>query len=373
MSRPRPDPIHSYRHPPEHNRRAFLLSLGIHVALVVMLVAAMLWREKPVQPMQVEMWAELPEPVPTAEQALPEEKPAPEPETPEPQPKPEPEPEPEPDPVQLKAQREAEIALQREEERKRLAEERARAEAERQREIERRRQEDERQRALQRQREEQRVREEQLKRQEEERRREEQRREQERIAAEKKAAEEKAAAEKAAREKAAAEKAAAEKAARDKAAAEKAAAEKKAAEAKAAAEKKAAEEKRLAEERERKLREAFKDTASRAAGLAGGTAARSQAGGGSDAGWGAAIRSCVKPNVAYPAQRDASGNNPYVIYRVQLGPKGQQVGTPQLVRSSGVAAFDRAVLVGIQRCDPLPPHPSGRFPSTIDIRYYMFD
>ncbi|MGE4341298.1 MAG: TonB family protein, partial [Pigmentiphaga sp.] len=120
----------------------------------------------------------------------------------------------------------------------------------------------------------------------------------------------------------------------------------------------------------RKLREAFQSAATRAAGIGGGTASRSQAG---DGGYGAMVRSCVQPGVIYPANRDSVSGNPYSIYRVQLDGNGRQLGKPQLLRSSGVSAFDRAVLTGIQRCDPFPRPPSGRFPSTIDVRYNMFD
>lgn len=121
------------------------------------------------------------------------------------------------------------------------------------------------------------------------------------------------------------------------------------------------------------MREAFQSSATAAAGLPGGTASRSQAGGGADSGYGALIRACVKPGVAYSANRDSVSGNPYVVFRVQLSGEGQQSGVPRLLRPSGVDAFDRAVQTGIQRCNPFPRPPSGNFPSTIDVRYNMFD
>src|SRR5690606_7286698 len=160
--------------------------------------------------------------------------------------------------------------------------------------------------------------------------------------------------------------------------AEKKAAEKKAAEQKAAEEKKAAAAREEQRRREEKLREAFRTDATKAAGLdggrEGGTASRNQAGGaGGDPGYLDQIRACIKPHVIYSASDRAGSGNPTVVYRVQLMPSGQQASTPRLIRSSGVEAFDRAVENGIRRCDPFPRPASGRFASSIDVQYRMFD
>jgi colicin import membrane protein len=146
-------------------------------------------------------------------------------------------------------------------------------------------------------------------------------------------------------------------------------------------ERRQAEERRRAEERQQaedqKLREAFRSTATAAAGIetgrADGTALRNQAAGagGSDA-YAAAVRSCVKPGVVY-APGPADTGNPVAEFRVQLLPTGEQAGPPRLVKSSGNPAFDRAVENGIRRCDPFPRPPSGRFDSSIIIPYAMFD
>jgi colicin import membrane protein len=163
----------------------------------------------------------------------------------------------------------------------------------------------------------------------------------------------------------AAEKRAAEDAAQ-KAAAEKAAAEK------AAAEKKAKEEAAKKAAADKALRDAFRNDALDAAGIAGGTADRNQAGGGRDDGYGAKIRACVQPGVAYPPPPRSGSANPTAQYRVQLNAHGQVMGIA-LMRSSGIPGFDRAVETGIRRCDPFPKPTTGRYEPIIDVVYRMYD
>src|SRR5690606_31952838 len=162
--------------------------------------------------------------------------------------------------------------------------------------------------------------------------------------------------EEAERKAAAAKKAAAEKAAAEKAAAEKAAAEKAAAERK----------KREA------LRAAMRSDVSGVAGIPGGTDDRNQAGGGSDNGYGAQVRACIRPRVVYSVPMRQGSANPTVQYRVDLNPNG----TPRnvrVLRSSGIPLFDEAVKKGIERCSPFPAPPGGKYPAFIDGNYRMYD
>jgi len=189
-----------------------------------------------------------------------------------------------------------------------------------------------------------------------------------------KAAAEKAEAEKKAKEEAAkkaAEQQAKEKAAKEaaeKAAAEKAAAEKK---AKEAAEKKAAAEKAEAAKRDA-LKAAMRGDALGAAGIAGGTADRNQrGGGGSDNGYASQVRACVEPRVVYPIP-PRTGPNPTVQYRATLDTTKGQVTHVEIRRSSGVPGFDRAVVAGIQACNPFPKPPNGKYPSSIEGNYQMY-
>jgi colicin import membrane protein len=124
--------------------------------------------------------------------------------------------------------------------------------------------------------------------------------------------------------------------------------------------------------REKALRDAFRNDVRGATGIAGGQASRNQQGGGADAGYAGQIRACIQPNVAFPPPVRSGNINPTAEFRVQLKSDGV-VSSTSLRRSSGNAAFDRAVDNGIRRCSPFPKPPSGRYPSYIDVNYRMYD
>jgi len=193
-------------------------------------------------------------------------------------------------------------------------------------------------------------------------------------AAEEKAAREKAAKEKAAKEKAAREKAAKKKAAREKAAKEKAAKEK-AAKEKAAREKaareKAAKEKAEAERQEAILKQMRAEQMARTADLVGldsnanaqGTAAKSK---GPSATYGAKVDAAVRPNIVFGS---VVRGNPPALVEVTAAPGGEIIGR-KLLRSSGVAAWDQAVLRGLDRTGRLPKDEDGTVPSPLIINFY---
>jgi colicin import membrane protein len=201
---------------------------------------------------------------------------------------------------------------------------------------------------------------------------EQQREKAERIETEKRAKEEaaaKAAIEKKKKEEA--DKVAKEKAEADQKAKEKAQADQKAKE-KALADQKAKEAAAAAAKREQALRDAFRNDAMGAAGIPGGTADRNQAGGGRNDGYGAQVRACVQPGVAFPTPPRSGAANPAAVYRVQLRPDGT-IADVKLTRGSGNPNFDRAVETGIRRCSPFPKPPSGSYPGYIDVNYNMYD
>ena len=109
-----------------------------------------------------------------------------------------------------------------------------------------------------------------------------------------------------------------------------------------------------------------------AAGIPGGTADRNQQGGGRDDGYGAKVRACIRPGVAYPTPPRSGSTNPTVQYRVQLSSDGKVTGV-NLTSSSGNTGFDRAVETGIRRCNPFPKPSTGRYESVIDVVYRMYD
>lgn len=323
--------------PAKDNRKALGLALLVHLLLLAALVLGVDWHSATPAPMQVELWADGNSPLPSA----PPEQPKPKPEQPPPPPEPEPAPPPPPpqekrQEIQPKEQPDPEIALEAARKKKQEEEEKAREAAEAAKE--KARLEEARKQA-------------ELK---EKKRLEQERQDAEKEAAEKKAKEDAA-------KKAAADKAAADKAAADKVAADKAAADKK---AKDEAAKKAAADKALLD--------AIRGDALTAAGLPGGTANRNQAGGGTDSGYGAKVRACIYPGVAYSAPARSGSSNPTAEFRVQLSSDGTVKGLT-LTRSSGNAVFDRAVETGIRRCNPFPKPSTGRYESLIDVVYKMYD
>ena len=359
----------SARHGSERNdeRRGLAYALGIHVALLALMLIGFTASPRTPNPIQIELWAagdsptaEQPEmngedPVPelptqndTPEPQSDEPKPEPEPPSPPAPPVPLPAPEPEPvappppppapaaqarPPIASTPAVDPDIALEearKEKERleQKLKQALAQAEAERK-----------------------------AKEEAERKARDE---------AERKAAAAKAEAERKAKEEA--DRKAKEEAAR-KAAAAKAEAERK---AKEEAARKAAAEKAAAEKREA-LRAAMRGDALGVAGIPGGTANRNQAGGGGgDGGYASKVRDCVRPRVIYNVPPRAGSANPTVQYRALLNPDGT-VRAVDVLRSSGNARFDDAVRKGIQACSPFPKPPSGKYPSSIEGDYRMYD
>lgn len=140
--------------------------------------------------------------------------------------------------------------------------------------------------------------------------------------------------------------------------------QKKTAEARAAQEKEAARaEKELKAQREANLR--------RMAGLAGatgndtatGTAQRSS---GPSASYAGKVAARVKPNIVFT---DDIAGNPMADVEVRAAPDGTILGTPRLLKSSGVKAWDDAVLKAIVKTEKLPLDTDGRAPATLIIGF----
>lgn len=161
--------------------------------------------------------------------------------------------------------------------------------------------------------------------------------------------EKKAAARKAAQEKAAAEK---------KLKAEKQAAEKKAAQAKQAEERKQAE--LAAKAREEQMRRIMGQ-----AGASGGPQATgsAQKASGPTPGYGSRVAARIKPNVVFT---DPVAGNPQAEVEVRTQADGT-ITSRRLVKSSGNAAWDEAVLRAIDRTASLPRDTDGRVPSPMIV------
>ncbi|MGC4365224.1 cell envelope integrity protein TolA [Hydrogenophaga sp. R2] len=166
-----------------------------------------------------------------------------------------------------------------------------------------------------------------------------------------------------------------EKAEADKREAERRAAEKREAERKAAAEKerqqKLAEDKKRAEaeKREAQLKEQLRqDQLRRMMGQAGATGGPQSSGtaqqsSGPTPGYGAKVAARIKPNVVFT---DVAPGNPRAEVEVRTLPDGTITGR-KLIKSSGNAAWDEAVLRAIDRTGSLPRDTDGRVPPSLVI------
>lgn len=89
-----------------------------------------------------------------------------------------------------------------------------------------------------------------------------------------------------------------------------------------------------------------------------GTAARSSGPSGS---YGAKVAAVVRPNVVFP-DADMVNGNPAAEFDVRLAPDGTIIGTPSLVKSSGLGGWDEAALRALQKTEKLPRDLDGSVP-----------
>ena len=165
------------------------------------------------------------------------------------------------------------------------------------------------------------------------------------------------------------EKAVKEKELKDKAAKEKADKEeqdrKKAKDAKAAKDAKEAKEAKDAEARREAQRQ---ENLRRIQGMAGGTpgstgtAAQNAA---PSAGWVGRVKGKIRPLIIYA---DEGAANPTAEVQVTLGPDGRILGT-KVLKASGDAEWDRAVLRAIEKAEMLPRDTDGRVPPVIILSF----
>ena len=149
--------------------------------------------------------------------------------------------------------------------------------------------------------------------------------------------------------------------------------QKKAAQARQAKEKQLAQEARNKEEAaraEKDLKAQRDANLRRIAGMAGatgnetatGTAQRSA---GPSASYAGKVAAKVKPNIVFP---DEIAGNPMADVEVRAAPDGTIQGA-RLLKSSGIKAWDEAVLKAIAKTEKLPQDTDGRVPSTLIIGF----
>ncbi len=94
-----------------------------------------------------------------------------------------------------------------------------------------------------------------------------------------------------------------------------------------------------------------------------GNAARSSGPSGS---YGGRVAAAVRPNVVFP-EADLVSGNPGAEFDVRLAPDGTIVGTPALVKSSGLSNWDEAALRALQKTEKLPRDVDGTVPPRLSV------
>jgi colicin import membrane protein len=125
-----------------------------------------------------------------------------------------------------------------------------------------------------------------------------------------------------------------------------------------------------AQEDAKKMEAQRQENMKRMAGLAGATGATTSAGtalqaSGPSASYGGRIRARVKPNIVFT--EDIAGN-PTAEVEVRTSPDGTIIGR-KLLKTSGVPAWDEAVLKAIDKTEVLPRDVDGRVPPTLVISF----
>ena len=80
--------------------------------------------------------------------------------------------------------------------------------------------------------------------------------------------------------------------------------------------------------------------------------------------YGASIQEAIKPNITF--NPDSISGNPAVVIQVGLSSDGA-IMTLTIIRSSGVTAWDTAVLRALEKTERLPKDENGRVPPTLEI------
>ena len=108
-------------------------------------------------------------------------------------------------------------------------------------------------------------------------------------------------------------------------------------------------------------------------GMAGATGGENAAGtaqraSGPSSGYAGRIAARIKPNIVFP---DDIPGNPEAVVSVRTAPDGSVIGTPVLLKSSGVRSWDEAVIKAILRTEVLPKDIDGRVPSSMELHFNL--
>jgi colicin import membrane protein len=126
------------------------------------------------------------------------------------------------------------------------------------------------------------------------------------------------------------------------------------------------EEQKLAAAREANLKRILGQAGATGDAGSTGTAARTA---GPSAGYAGRIRARIQPNIVFG---DSVSGNPMATVEVRLAPDGT-INSKRLTKSSGVKAWDDAVLRAIDKTEKFPRDTDGRVPPVIEIDFRPYD
>jgi colicin import membrane protein len=131
---------------------------------------------------------------------------------------------------------------------------------------------------------------------------------------------------------------------------------------------------KLAAEKEAQIARQREENLKRIAGQAGATGAPDSTGtaaqsAGPSASYAGRIKARIKPNIVFGEELNG---NPTASVEVKVAPDGTIIGR-RLARSSGVTAWDEAVLRAIDKTEVLPRDVDGRVPSSMTIDFRPYD
>lgn len=131
---------------------------------------------------------------------------------------------------------------------------------------------------------------------------------------------------------------------------------------KEAQEKAKKEQQRLEAQREAQMQRILGQAGATGDSRATGTAARTS---GPSAGYAGRIKARIKPNIIFG---DSVAGNPEAVVQVRVAPDGT-ITSRKLMRSSGIAAYDDAVLRAIDKTEILPRDTDGTVPPVMELAF----
>lgn len=87
----------------------------------------------------------------------------------------------------------------------------------------------------------------------------------------------------------------------------------------------------------------------------------------------ARVTACIRPNIIFDVPAGVRRGQYQAAYRVRLLPTGDQVGSPQKTKGSGLPGYDAAVERAIAKCPRFPSAPDGAMPSVVSLTFDPVD